>query len=256
MLDSILVFFTTVLQIIVLLPFYGYVFYAIYYRSKFITVDVFGETGSKFPGELKGISFENIIEHARSLTYRTQFYLTNLRIIFHYQSLLKGKHASKYFHISTVKNVGIVYKNPYGWLIYSGLNLIIGISLAISAGGKTNIYRNESNTGTVILIILATIIYCGLYVLLWYYLKGYYLIFDNNRIIGLFCRSSEGLENILHNFDILRFSDKKIKNNLIENTTESKDVKCNDCGTVLTLEGEDLKSDTFICPVCKAINSI
>jgi hypothetical protein len=253
MLESILAVIITILQFIVIVPFYAFVIYVIYYRKKFITVDIFGETGSKLPGEIQSISTERILESARSLTYRTQFFLTNHRIIFFYQSLLGGKHLTRYFKINTVKNVGIVYKNPYGWLIYSGLNLILGISLAISAGNSKTYYRDDGNTGTVIAIIFATLIYAGLYVLLWYYLKGYYLAFDNNRVVGLFCRSSEGLQNILNNFDLLRFSE---TNSMSSIQKETKDVTCSSCKSVITLESEDLKSETFVCPVCKTINSL
>ena len=39
-------------------------------------------------------------------------------------------------------------------------------------------------------------------------------------------------------------------------TQNALDVTCLNCKTTLTLDKEDLESDTFVCPVCKTINPL
>lgn len=247
-----------ILMMFFILSFFPYLFYTIYHRYKFFTVNIF-ETGNlTLPSVLKKLDNENTIQYARNFTYKNQFFLTNLRFVFHVQSILMGKAFTKYFNISSVKNTEITYKNPYGWLVCAAINLIVSIFYSISESSGSAFSNSRFNTGKFILLFSSAVIQTGLFVLLWYYLKGFYLILDNGRITGLFCRSSEGLESIVRKFDLLRLSKEISYSNEILNREESKskDIVCSKCKSVITLEGDDLQKNSFHCPVCGNVNPV
>lgn len=246
------------LQILVTVFVIIYLIYTIYFRKKFLTVHVFETAKSHLPGVLKVMPNENILQYARNFTYKNQFYLTNLRFVFFHESMLMGKSFTRYFEITSVRNVEIAYKNPYGWLIYSGITFIVGVTYAISSANKNTFIKDDFNTGIFLLLLLSSIIYCGLYVLLWYYLKGYYLILDNGKTTGLFCRSSEGLESVVRKFDLLKLSSgEDVKSEFIlKEEIVSRDFTCNKCKSVITLEGDDLEKVSFNCPVCGNVNPV
>jgi hypothetical protein len=240
-----------------------YAFYSILYRKKFITVHEFENSDVEFSEWIRKVSQERVIQFARSMTYSNKFYLTNNRIIFSYNSLLKGKTLCKYFPVKSVANVGIEYKNPYIFLAVAGIGVIVGILLSVIgiASSEKSYYSTQNDSSSATLFIFLFLILAGIWVLLWFYVKGYYLIFDNGRIFGLFCRSKDGLINILKKFDILRFrNESELPHELPKQESKqiirNKDVTCQDCKSVITLEEEDLKSDKFTCPVCGKDNII
>jgi predicted RNA-binding Zn-ribbon protein involved in translation (DUF1610 family) len=115
--------------------------------------------------------------------------------------------------------------------------------------------RSDTESGLLLFGLSIVIIQSGVFVLLWYYLRGYYLKFNNGSISGLFCRSREGLEDILRKFDLIKFNESNIIN--IENVDiveSTRDITCTSCKSVLSLESDDLKSDTFVCPICSTVN--
>jgi hypothetical protein len=233
------------------------------YRVKFFTVHEFSNDNVKLPEVVNKVGNEMTLKYANSFTKNNQFYLTTSRIIFHCQNLFKTKFFTRYFNINSVGNVEISYRNPYVLLIIAGIIVLIGIILGITTYAKSSsntmyFQRNsDSGAGSAMLIIFIFLIMSGLFVLLWYYLKGYYLAFDNGKLSGLFCRSREGLEDTLKRFDILRFTNKTITIPGPKNEVqESKDVICSSCKSVISLEAEDLKSSTFVCPICSTVNSI
>ena len=238
--------------------FLTYLIYTIYHRDKFFTVNIFEAGNLALPSVLKKLDNENTIQYARNFTYKNQFFLTNLRFIFHVRSLLMGKTFTKYFNINSVKNTEITYKNPYGWLVYAAVNLIVSIYYSISESNSSAFSNSGFNTGKFILLFSSAIVQTGLFVLLWYYLKGYYLILDNGRIAGLFCRSSEGLETTIRKFDLLRLSKEIPDSNEIlkREESKSKDIVCSKCNSVITLEGNDLQKNSFHCPVCGNVNPV
>ena len=253
--------FGTILYSVFWLFLSWYLFYAIWYRKKFITVHEFEYSDKEYPNFIKRLDKEKVLNYARSFTYSNQFFLSNIRFVINYNSMLRGKTYTKYYTAKSVNNTEITYKNPYIWLIYAGIVLIYGIVVsAKSSGTSRNFYREESNdAGLIILIILGFLVIAGLFVLLWYYTRGYYLSLDNGKVSGIFCRSSEGLENILKTFDKLKLSNDSFdsKDDFRKSIEQvSKDVTCSECKSVLTLEGDDLKSETYVCPVCKAINAV
>jgi len=253
----------SLLVLLSLLP-YVIIFYFIFrYRMKFFIVHEFSNENTKLPEVVNKIGNEVTIKYANSFTKSNQFYLTTSRIVFHCQSFLRGKYFTKYFETKSVKNVEIVYKNPYGWIIVAGLQVISGIIMAISSASSkssknTFSYYQESSSsgaGAAFWIIFVSLLQSGIFVLIWYYLKGFYLAFDNGRLSGLFCRSREGLEDTLKRFDVLRFTNKTIAIPDTKNKTpESLDVICSSCKSVISLDTDDLKSSTFVCPICSTVN--
>ena len=236
------------------------VLYAVFhYRMRYLTVNDFSKDNINLPEVINKVPNEITSNYAFSLAKSNQFFLTNIRVIFFSQSILRGKYYTKYFPIDSVKNTEIVFKNPYGWLIVSGINFLSGFISAISScsAKKSNSLFGDSagSVGAAFILLLFTLMFSGLFGLLWYYLKGYYLIFDNNRITGLFCRSKEGLEDVLKNFDILKFNKiKYFSKDLKSDISSSKDIVCISCKSVITLDKDDLAFDTFTCPICSTIN--
>ncbi len=247
-----------ILMMFFLLSFFPYLIYTVYHRYKFFTVNIFETGNSELPSVLKNSDNENIIQYARNFTYKNQFFLTNLRFVFHVQSILMGKTFTKYFTINSVKNTEITYKNPYGWLIFAAVNLIVSIIFSISESSGSAFSNSRFNTGKFILLFSSAVVQTGLFVLLWYYLKGFYLILDNGRIAGLFCRSSEGLEATVRKFDLLRLSNEIPDSDEIlkKEESKSKDIVCSKCKSVITLEGDDLQKNSFHCPVCGNVNPV
>jgi hypothetical protein len=250
---------------ITILTFLIIYYFALRFRRKFFIVHEFSNDNVKLPEVVNKVGNEMTIKYASSFTKGNQIYLTTSRIIFHCQSLLRGKFFTRYFETKSVRNIEVIYKNPYGWLIIAGLNVLFGIIFASSSASKSssnsNYFFKESSSsggaGSAFLIIFLTLIQSGFFVLLWYYMKGFYLVFNNGTISGLFCRSKEGLEDILKRFDILRFTNRTITIPGTKNDVqESKDVICLSCKSVISLEAEDLKSNTFVCPICSTVNAI
>lgn len=250
--------------VISILPFLLIFYFALRYRMKFFIVHEFSNENVKLPEVVNKVGNEMTLKYACSFTKGNQFYLTTSRIIFHCQSLLREKFFTRYFETKSVGNIEVIYKNPYGWLIFAGLQVLLGIIFASLAASKSSnssnyFYKESSNSGagSAFLIIFLTLIQSGFFVLLWYYLKGYYLAFDNGKISGLFCCSREGLEDTLKRFDILKFTNKTITiPGTQNNIQESKDVICSSCKSVISLEADDLKMSTFVCPICSTVNTI
>lgn len=237
------------------------IYLVVHYRLKFLTVNDFSSENVELPKVINKVRNETTVSYAYSLAKSNQFFLTNTRIVFFFQSILRGKYYTKYFPIESIKNTEIVFKNPYGWLIVGAFNLLMGFITAVascSTKGSDYYYReSSSNAGAAIAIFFLSLIFSGAFGLIWYYLKGYYLVFDNNRVSGLFCRSKEGLEEILKKFDSLKFKKTEaIPEELKVEPITSKDVICKSCKSIITLEKEDLTADTFVCPVCKTFNHI
>lgn len=238
------------------------IIFGIKYRIRFFTVHEFSNENVKLPEVVNRIGNEITIKYACSFTKNNQFYLTTSRIIFHCENIFKSKYFTRYFETKSVRNVEISYKNPYIWLIIAGLQVVLGIILAVISTPKSSenngfFYKEKSNSGagTAFLIIFLFLIQSGIFVLLWYYLKGYYLEFNNGIRTGLFCRSREGLEDTLKRFDVLRFTNKTIAIPDTKNKTpESLDVICSSCKSVISLDADDLKSSTFVCPICSTVN--
>ena len=258
---AIVSFLTTAVTILpILIIFY----FALRFRLKFFIVHEFSNDNIKLPGVVNKMPNEVTLKYATNFTKSNQFYLTTTRIIFHIQSLLRGKIFTRYFETKSIRNVEIVYKNPYGWLIVGGINLLFGlISASTSAAhnsNSSNFFNDRSSStgsGIITLLIFLTLIESGLFVLIWYYLKGFYLMFDNGRISGLFCRTKDGLEDTLKRFDILKFTNKSFPAPEIKNVVpESKDIICKACKSVISLDSDDLKSSSFICPICTTENEI
>jgi hypothetical protein len=234
---------------------------AIRYRMKFFTVNEFSSVDEKLPEVINKAPDETTLEYACSFTKNNQFYLTNHRIIFFVQSILRGKYFTRYFQINSVKNVEITFKNPYGWLIIAAIHMLFAFIFSIaSCLTKSNSRYSESSSngeGAAVGIFFALSLGAGFYVMLWYYLKGFYLVFDNMRITGLFCRSKEGLEEVLRKFDFLKYGVLSPTNAISKADVPSfKDFVCNSCKSVLTLEADDLKFSTFTCPICSKVNPI
>jgi len=55
-----------------------------------------------------------------------------------------------------------------------------------------------------------------------------------------------------NNLDLTFISDEMIG----YKAAEPKDVTCENCNSIITLEGDDLEAETFVCPVCKTINNL
>lgn len=244
------------------IPIVLYVVYTVYFRHKFLTVNNFN-VKLELPSLLELTENEVVLTNAVSITRERKFFLTNKRFIFFSESLLRGKHFTKYVNIKTIKNTMISFKNPYGFLIVGGFSFIFSIVNLLKNSSSTFKSNDNSGMSFIILILLHSLI-----VLLWYYLKGYYLILDNNRVTGLFCRSNEGLESILKNFDLLTYSDGKnvqvsTFNNVessdvkfIANENESKDVICGKCQSVISLDDEEISKGFFLCPICSEKNEL
>lgn len=235
------------------------IYLVVHYRMRFLTVNDFSNENVDLPDVMNKVQNETTVNYAYSLTKSNQFYLTNSRIVFFFQSILRGKYYSKYFPIDSVKNTEIVFKNPYGWLIVGGINMLIGFIMAsasCSTKSSNNYFRDSSsNAGAAFGILLLSLTFTGAFGLIWYYLKGFYLVFDNGRVSGLFCRSREGLEDILKRFDYFSLNKTKVipsefKNSLVI----TKDIACTSCKSVITLEKADLLSETFVCPICSTVN--
>lgn len=237
------------------------IYVAFRYRSKFIIVHEFSNENVNLPKVINKVPNEIIAKYAYSFTKTNQFFLTDSRIVFFYESILKGRYFTKYLSIESVKNTEIVYKNPYGWLIIAGINILVSIISGISScsSKSSNSYFRDSGGlgGAIFGSIILTLVITGIFGLIWYYLKGYYLVFDNNRVSGLFCRSREGLVDVLKIFDYLKFNKtKQLPPELRPEPLSSKDITCKSCKSVITLDKNDLMSDTFICPICATVNSI
>lgn len=222
-----------------------------HYRMRFLTVNDFSNENVDLPEVINKVKDETTVSYAYSLTKSNQFYLTNSRVVFFFQSILRGKYYTKYFPIDSVKNTEIVFKNPYGWLIVGALNLLFGFITSIAACSS----KRDSDVGAGLGLFFLTLIFTGAFGLMWYYLKGFYLVFDNGRVSGLFCRSKEGLEGILKKIDYLSLNKTKIiPAEFKPEPIITKDIVCTSCKSVITLEKDDLMADTFVCPVCSTIN--
>lgn len=237
------------------------VIYAVFYvRMKFITVNEFSNENVNLPEVINKVPNETTVKYAYSFAKTNQFFLTNSRIVFFFESILRGRYYTKYFQIESVKNTEIVYKNPYVWLIVAGIHFLFGFISAISScstKSSNNYFRDSSNSNAnaAFVMILVTLVFTGIFCLVWYYLKGYYLIFDNSRVAGLFCRSREGLVDVLRKFDYLKLNKtKNLPPELKPVPTSSKDIICTSCKSVITLEKDDLISETFVCPICSTVN--
>lgn len=252
---------------LMILPYVLIYYLALRFRTKFFIVHEFSNENVKLPEVVNKVGNEITIKYANSFTKSNQFYMTSRRIIFHCQSLLKGKFFTKYFETNSVRNVEIIYKNPYGWLIVAGLEFLVWLIYVISAvshssssSNSYSFYTEKSSSmgaGTAVLVLFFAFIESGLFVLIWHLLKGYYLMFDNGTISGLFCRSREGLEDTLKRFDIFKFSNKSADvPELKREVPQSRDIICRTCKSVISLDSDDLKSSSFICPICTTENAI
>lgn len=229
-----------------------YVIYTIRYRKNFLTVNTF-DVKIEVPNIINLVSNEKILTNAVSISNTRKFFLSNKRSIFSWKTLLRGLQVTKYVNIKTIKNTKITFKNPYGFL------LIAGVAFSYSV---FNILSTHKSISLVILSVMLN----GLLVLLWYYLKGYYLILDNDKVSGLFCRSNEGLVNTLRQFDNLIYSENTLletgTQQIFDNTKSEKllqktnDIVCTQCKSVITLEGNELTKEFFICPICSTKNNI
>lgn len=204
-------------------------------RHSSIHVQVVESNDSNMPEIINRQKDEKVLTSARNLTTKNNFFLTNKRLIFFYQSLFNGKDFTRYFTLKSVTTIDIVYKNPYGWLILAGLNLFAGYSLANA--------ESEFKDG----LFIASLIISLLYVLLWYYVKGYYLEFYNGKRSSLFSQEKAGLISISKSFENFNNNDERFVYK-----SETKDIICSNCKSEITLEGEELKAEEISCPVCNS----
>ena len=297
-------------------PFAIYTYYLIYKFFKSARVHYFQYDNIQYPSFFYGILSETLLAYAYSITGRYKFYISNKRILYRIRSLFASKDSCHSIPISTVNTTSVQYYNPYWLLIYAciivlyTLYAIISLMSASSVRNSNYYESSSSNTGTIFLIVLGTIIWVAIIYGLWSYHRGYQLIIKNPRTtFYLLSRDRKGLLDLAHKIDLLRLSletipeiegnalairssDDETKEGIsssiehysdrLEASLKSKleagkrkidtitgteksvyiassktlDQTCSSCKSIVTLEEEDLRSDTYTCPVCNTINNI